>query len=755
MDYVIIFSIVIAIICIFGIYKYFFEVREHFEVEGVNLDATDLQDLIKKHTMIPSKKIATTSFIYNYEPTKITGNQLSFWLPYLTGLQYSSIGTAVGLGENTRPDKKYTAITSTDLSLPKEIIKLYQFGRDTNIVMDELKQIEAVYFQQKNNVARYKRLIDLYNNADTNTNKGVYTYTMINYDAIYNYYIKKEYDERWDDYDLGPKYNPARYANRKRKRRRDVNINDNYKPFQGSGANDFRKGNTNRLIEIETNLQNFLDNLPNTTYATKTLGNFTGTVKFSNGSLVANTDSDREENKRYLVSSTNQFTSDKHTYGKKYVVDNFSNYNTNLDMVKLLYQTNPQAFGIKQLEIPPYMKLVASYSYDESGTLNRQEVAITGDFVSKVRFQTEDEGKDTSGDVDYSNLVPEKDVINLINKLNTDEIIRANGHVVYLYNYEKNPDALAHYQSKLTEVEGIFAETQSAYDKLKAELDGSFSIWKAIPPEGFKCFGNIINPGSLQPNKFDIKCVPERCAKVSRDWRPTDIVFTYTSDTDRLTIYKNPFHATLFSVVETRVGNEYIEKDRMGLDEAVIRLYPCLKKCSYVDKLKEADDCSKTMCYKQKKIISTAPLVNKKAEELSHQTTLSDIKKQEDYIEQLKKTIYELETKHDKFKSVNTEHNRHKLNKHIRDTGNLHRDTINRLYNTKDAVAVNINAPGGAEGLKELLQQYLKKYAEVLGRVSKTKPGQPLPGCTNWTEFKKNNYCKYSNPPCFGCVNPT
>ena len=107
---------------------------------------------------------------------------------------------------------------------------------------------------------------------------------------------------------------------------------------------------------------------------------------------------------------------------------------------------------------------------------------------------------------------------------------------------------------------------------------------------------------------------------------------------------------------------------------------------------------------------------------------------------------------------ANQEYNRSKLGKYISDKKILHSNAINKLFNSKSGVAVNINSPGGIETLKGMLKDQLVAYAKKLKNmeINPDAGTKQLPaGCTNWSEFKQNYRCKYSDPPCFGCVNPT
>jgi hypothetical protein len=336
-------------------------------------------------------------------------------------------------------------------------------------------------------------------------------------------------------------------------------------------------------------------------------------------------------------------------------------------------------------------------------------------------------------------------------------------------NYRKNPTVLKHWTTTLNKHKQIRTSLQTQRDIYQLELNNSiFSIWKPIPPKGYKTLGYILHNTHNKPILSDIKCVPERCTKEVRKWNSKDRILVLEENSKRLSIYRNPFSMTMMATLEKQVNNKWeIEKGMNSEETPVLRLYPCLSKCNFIDNLITSDQCAKDMCNKRKKVLVQLPLHNSKADTEEEKILLNEIKEQSQYLENLKKTIVDLEKNQYKFDIVNKEYNRHELEQYLKTQGILHKDTINRLLKTKNGVALNINSPGGVKALKSLLMDYLKHHATLL---SKTRPGPEHgpdnkpdtkktkilpPGCTNWTEFKQSHRCKYSDPPCFGCVNPT
>jgi hypothetical protein len=335
---------------------------------------------------------------------------------------------------------------------------------------------------------------------------------------------------------------------------------------------------------------------------------------------------------------------------------------------------------------------------------------------------------------------------------------------IFVHAYRKNPKAREYWASLMNTYKATIDQNKPLLEKYQDELLGSvFSIWKPVPPKDYRALGYVVRPSHDQPLLDDIKCVPERCTKIARKWLPKDRVMVIENQGQRVSIYRNPFHMTFAAVNEKLENNRWVTEKGLELeDDSIYRIYPCLPKCEYVDNLIESDKCAKNLCANRKNTISKVPLISSQADAEEEKHMLNEIKEQEEYLDKLKSLVSELDKKQNNFNIVNTEHNRHKFGKHIKDQSILHKDTINRLLKTKDAVAININSPGGIDGLKKLLLNYIKHHAGVLEKnkkaqeVIESKPAKELgPQCTNWTDFKKNHYCKYSNPPCFGCINPT
>lgn len=400
-----------------------------------------------------------------------------------------------------------------------------------------------------------------------------------------------------------------------------------------------------------------------------------------------------------------------------------------------------EVFGIDEIQLLPHMKVtIETYYKDGNGNLYwGYGSTLEGDYINintetKTKtFLRDDIQKKIKSDMDYLMRI----------------------------TYDKNPKALDYWTSMLTSATTTEATANNNLQKLVAEKGSQFSIWRPIPNKGYQSLGDMFVPSHLEPDTKAMVCVPERCSKEMRVWdHQKDRLFVLKSDDgkERVSIYANPFHPTFTTFKEKFVSGNWTPDETFGFqNQKILRLYPCLPKCSYIDSLIEADKCAKGMCLRKTKLTESVPLVARKASDEASKQLLEDIKEQETYLEELQKTVNRLEKDQHKFHVVNQEFNRHELQKFLDESSQTQKEALHKLFNSRHGVALNINSPGGLKGLKQLLMNYLKHHAKLLkDKKAVDIPQKELPaGCVNWTQFKEKHYCKKSNPPCFGCVNPT
>ena len=400
------------------------------------------------------------------------------------------------------------------------------------------------------------------------------------------------------------------------------------------------------------------------------------------------------------------------------------------------YKQSYTAYGLNKVTLHPHTMITVTLPYFKTngrfdtagnalGAYENQTRTIEADYQTLSKL-TLTEGKFATQTFDMATV--------LENGMNADV------RVVY----SKNPKALEYWTKLVTTAKENLVTLNEKKTVLNIESkSGKFSIWTPTPADGYIALGGIIMNSHEKPQLNDVKCVPKRCTKRSRDWKPKDIVHVSENSGKRLTIYQNPFSMTLDVKYEKLVNNTWTIINNT-INDGVYRLFPCVAKCDYVDTLIKADECSKNMCTKKANDLDSIKLVSNVVDYEIDSNLLGELKENDDYIKTLQNKINEVITNTNNYNVISTERNRHQLSDHIDSTGKLHKDAINKLYNSKDSLAININAPNGINDLKNILTGYI-------GTGNVPQKTFDSSSCTNWDDFKKNYYCKKSTPPCYGC----
>lgn len=423
---------------------------------------------------------------------------------------------------------------------------------------------------------------------------------------------------------------------------------------------------------------------------------------------------------------------------RRNLVTDESNYISQPDKYKDVgkYKQSYTARGLNSVTLHPHTMVTVTLPYFTPNGKVDTAGNIQGSFVNQTRtieadYMTPDKLTITNGK--FATQTFNMETV-LENSMNSDV------RVVY----SKNPKALEYWTKLVNDAKtdlDILAEKKKFLNI--ENKTGKFSIWRPTPPSGYVALGCMVVNSHEKPQLAEVKAVPERCTKRSRDWKPKDIVLVHENSGKRLTLYQNPFLMTLDAKYEKLVNNAWIITHDT-VNDGVYRLYPCVAKCDYVDTLIKADECSKKMCIKKTADLDSIRLKSNVVENEIDSNLLSELKENDDYIRTLKDKIGEVNTNVNNYGVISTERNRHHLKDYIDSTGKLHKDAIQKLYNAKDSLAININAPNGINDLKNILTGYIGT-----GNVpQKTVDGS---SCANWSEFKKKYYCKKSNPPCYGC----
>ena len=213
-------------------------------------------------------------------------------------------------------------------------------------------------------------------------------------------------------------------------------------------------------------------------------------------------------------------------------------------------------------------------------------------------------------------------------------------------------------------------------------------IYKPIAPDGYTSLGHVFcNVDSdLQKIKTsqNVACIPSNCIKEIRDWIPNDKVFEYNKNGVYWAIFFNPYTGTFIS---TNTNAQQLPSGK------VCKVVACVAKCTAVDTLEKADDCTRKYYNLNKKLTQSTPVTSTIVSDQEEVFYLDKIKAQSDSITRLKNKAQNMQTSIDKATIVNREMNKNKLQNYV-DTQKTNIDTImNRLENDKNKIQTNVKIP--------------------------------------------------------------
>jgi len=251
------------------------------------------------------------------------------------------------------------------------------------------------------------------------------------------------------------------------------------------------------------------------------------------------------------------------------------------------------------------------------------------------------------------------------------------------------------------------------FSKFQSDLNNNtiqnlpLKIYKPIPPIGYRSLGHIFC--NIQKQLKDIKdmdivgtgvcCVPEHCVKDIRDWNASDKVFEYNKDNIYWALYFNPYTGTFISTNKNQLP-----------DGKVSKVVACVKRCTAVDELVKADECTRNYYNINKKIsneVNISPNLVADQEEIFY---LDKLKSQSDSITRLSKRAQDIQMNVDKAKIVNQEMNKDKLQTYV-DTQKRNINVVmKRLEQDKNSIQTNISIP--IDVLNKLIN-YIKTSKEI------------------------------------------
>jgi hypothetical protein len=280
--------------------------------------------------------------------------------------------------------------------------------------------------------------------------------------------------------------------------------------------------------------------------------------------------------------------------------------------------------------------------------------------------------------------------------------------------------------------------------------DLPLKIYEPVAPKGYVALGHIFC--NLQSQLTEIQsndkigkglcCVPENCVKQIRNWNASDKVFEYNQDNIYWAIYFNPYIGTFTSTNVNQLPNGMVSK-----------VIACVKKCTAVDELRNADKCARSYYDINKSIKSEVNVGTDLVSDQEEVFYLEKLKTQSDSITRLSNKAQQLQLAIDKATIVNSEMNKNKLQTYVDEQKTNIEIILKRLIKDKDSIQTNINIP--IDVLNKILNMIKnlnisqaeknKLLSELLNNKQLNCPGYDLTGLV-----KK----QMVSDVCYGCDNP-
>jgi hypothetical protein len=313
--------------------------------------------------------------------------------------------------------------------------------------------------------------------------------------------------------------------------------------------------------------------------------------------------------------------------------------------------------------------------------------------------------------------------------------------------------------SKYNTVVRLIVDFKKAFPQFNKKDYYTLSIWQPIPPPGYTALGFVFtnDDQSVKPGKQLIKCVPQSCAKnfKRRPWQREDIIFKYTDERQQLVFYRNPFLNTIVVIDEKRQNGIYLNKTPSSLkyrnekDSHSWECYdiiPCIKECTYVDQLKNADSNAKQMCKAYRGIENqmfdkTEVNHNLQQEEDKLNNMLKDKKK---YITDLLDKVNTLMSEDELYKLITEGINRYKARKDIEERRQLHGAVADKLMKTR-GFEISWDAPEELMKFKDTLKNFVVSQYGKVAQEERDCPVCKLPDTTGYVKMKDLELC-------YGCL---
>jgi hypothetical protein len=288
-------------------------------------------------------------------------------------------------------------------------------------------------------------------------------------------------------------------------------------------------------------------------------------------------------------------------------------------------------------------------------------------------------------------------------------------------------------------------------------------IYKPIPPDNYISLGHVFCNVTTDLQKIidskNVACVPLHCVKEIRDWTKNDKIFEYNKNSKYFAIYFNPYTGTFIS---TNTNAQQLP------DGKVCKVVACVKKCTAVEDLEKAEDCTRKYYNLNKETVTSTPLNSTLVSSQEEEFYLNKIKTQSDSITRLKQRAQKMQTDYDKANIVNREMNKNNLQNYV-DVQKRNIDIImKRLQDDKNKIKTNVNIPEDAfNELKNMIKKSklispenkqvlitkLDNSQNLSGIQYNNNLNQVLSSCPQY-DLSELVSKKTASDVCFGCDTP-
>lgn len=285
----------------------------------------------------------------------------------------------------------------------------------------------------------------------------------------------------------------------------------------------------------------------------------------------------------------------------------------------------------------------------------------------------------------------------------------------------------------------------------KKEATGQYhkiTVWQPQTEEGYIALGYCVTNGIEKPKNTAMITLPKNCVKAfsRRAWLPEDKVWEVIVEQVKYSFWRNPYLGTLVVSVNDKLP------DQIPVSQGQSKWFcndiiPCIKECSYVDQLINADGNAKKLCKAHKKVDKENDLFKKDFTDAHWEETKqlrNMVAERKDYlgdlVARIKKTLREEEV----YQELTKSNNRFQFKNDVEKQRALSDQLVDKLLNEK-GINVDVVSPGGIAKLKKLLGVLFEKKYETETPICDDCPMCPAPDLEGLVQLKDLSSC-------YGCI---